>query len=252
MTSSCKTGWAASRNARLEQWLADIDTAVTALSENGAPPPVLVGHSVGGAVAQVYAHAHQERLSGVGLLAALPVTSVSDSLRTLGHMAGVTAREHPASVLWGAVLGDGATAVAPSPAALRQVMGWQAPRSRPGLDEEEEAAVVHEHLLLERSASWVLLLEVLLRLHGRLIPGSRGSSVDADRRAALPTVVVGAEHDRLVSRDALVRMATTYGTEAVVVPDVGHCMMGRVGGDSDRAGRAVLQALRRVFIKYDR
>ena len=239
------------RNPRLEQWLADIDVAVTALSANGALPPILVGHSVGGVVAQVYAHAHPERLSRVGLLAALPATSISDSLRTLGRMVGVRVREHPASVGWGAVLGDKATAVALSPAALRRVMGW-APRSRPGLDGEEDAAVVREHLLLERSASWVLPLEVLLRLHVHGRMGSRDSSVEADRRAALPTVVVGAEHDRLVGCDALERMAASYGTEVVVVPELGHCMMGHAGGDSDRAGRVVLQALKDVLIKDDR
>ena len=99
--------------------------------------------------------------------------------------------------------------------------------------------MVRDHLLLERSASWLLPLELMFRLGAfqnlwaRTQPSWR----------AVPVVVIGAEHDRLVGRDALRRTAAAHQVEAELIPGVGHCMMGRVGGDPERAGRAILAAL---------
>lgn len=126
--------------ARLDQWLADIDAAVAALSDEGGRPPVLVGHSAGGGVAQAYARAHPERLSALGLVAAFPATSAVGSLRVLGNMAVAGATGHPAAIGWAALLGDGATAVAPTPAALRRMMGC--PRTESEETEREDPVAV--------------------------------------------------------------------------------------------------------------
>jgi alpha-beta hydrolase superfamily lysophospholipase len=65
----------AGQPARLNQWLADLDAAVDEVTQRSSGrAPIIVGHSIGGGVAQVYAADSFlcRKISGVGLLAGFP------------------------------------------------------------------------------------------------------------------------------------------------------------------------------------
>ena len=258
--------------------------------------PIIVGHSIGGGVAQVYAADSflRRKISGVGLLAGFP-PNVADAARVLGGMASAVAKERfrysfslqlvSPPIVWVAflgysldavgnscrdvlvvgLLGEGVRCVAPTPEDYRRLMGSAETRSSGsgeagGLSEDRPSAngssanrasgtaagcvgvdaveLELEHLRLERSASWVLPLQVMLDLSSK-----RGQLQRSGDR--LPCVVLGgAEDERLVGAGVLERTAAYYGVSAVRVPGAGHAMMARAGGDWDAAGRALLQALR--------
>ncbi|MFC0389688.1 alpha/beta hydrolase [Muricoccus vinaceus] len=169
--------------------LSDRVGTVRAALEQG--PAVLVGHSLGALIAQRLLD--DPRVRGAALMAPVPPEGLWWSN---AHLAA----SNPA--LWGEVArltGSGE----PSPALARGLFG-------PGMD--QGAAMLHAAKLRDESPA--ALMEAQMPqpvtpgwIHGR------------------PVLVLGAEHDRLIPRDAMERCAGWHGVAARVLPGVGHLMM---------------------------
>ena len=136
------------------------------------------------------------KISGVGLLAGFP-PNLWDAATVLGGMASAVANGRFRDVILAGMLGEGLRAVAPTHDSYRKLMGSAAAaenRSSDHTDAGAEAEVEVEHLRLERSASWVLPLQVMTDLSFK-----RGQLQRPELQ--LPCVVLGgADDDLLVVR----------------------------------------------------
>ena len=169
--------------------LSDRVSAVRAALEEG--PAVLVGHSLGALVAQRLLD--HSRVRGAALLAPVPPEGLWWSN---AHLAASD------PVLWGEVsriAGPGE----PSPAVLRGLFG-------PGMD--PDAALRHAARLGHESATAMMEAQMPQPVTPGWVHGR-------------PVMVLGAEHDRLIPRDAVERCAAWHGTQARFLPGAGHLLM---------------------------
>jgi pimeloyl-ACP methyl ester carboxylesterase len=169
--------------------LSDRVAALRAALEEG--PALLVGHSLGALIAQRMLDHPMVR--GAALLAPVPPEGLWWSNAHL-------AVSDPA--LWSEVArmtGPGE----PSPALLRGLFGpgmdpAAALRHAARLRDESPAALMEAQMPQPVTPGWV---------HGR------------------PVLVLGAEHDRLIPRDAVERCAAWHGVGARFLPGAGHLLM---------------------------
>jgi pimeloyl-ACP methyl ester carboxylesterase len=167
--------------ATLRHFQHDVLQAITQLPE----PPVLVGHSMGGAVVQGVLERYRSAPAGV-LVASLPP----------GHGLGVVPSllRHDPKMLAQALTGREVT---PNPSTLYG----------PEMDPSE----AQRHIDRLGDEAWWASQQVVLP---RRTPDVRA-----------PLLVLGGERDRLVSPRAVIRTARTYGTQARLFRGMGHQLM---------------------------
>lgn len=180
------------RSAGLDDYTDDLGAVVARLGR----PPVLIGHSMGGAVVQAHV-ARGGAAAGVALLASVPPHG-------LGPSALAMSLRDP--VLYGQI----AVATAFGPAAASFAVMRRALFS-PDLP----AATARRHLKRSGEESRRIGLELLAPL-GRLGPAST---------ARVPVLVMGGADDAFIPARELRATARAYGVEPVVLPDAGHALM---------------------------
>jgi pimeloyl-ACP methyl ester carboxylesterase len=156
--------------------------------------PVLVGHSMGGFVVQKYLESHTA--AGAILVAAVPPSGVR---RITLHIA----RRHPVQFAKANALLKLAPVVA-TPELVRELFF-----SASTPDEQVNAY----HLRVQDESYRAFLDMLLLNL------------VRTKQVNRVPMLVLGAEHDTIVSQRETRRTAAVYGAEAETFPGIGHDMM---------------------------
>jgi len=176
------------RVARLRDYVAD----VVSVAEGLRVPPVLIGHSMGGLVVQMYLEDHSA--AGGVLLASVPVRGV------LGTTLRI-AKRHPAAFLKANLIWNLYPIVA-TPELAREAFFTESMS-------DELVATYHRQLQAE---SYLGYLDMMFRL-------------SKPERVKVPMLIMGAEKDAIFTPAEIAATAVAYGTEPVMMPDMGHDMM---------------------------
>jgi pimeloyl-ACP methyl ester carboxylesterase len=179
------------RACAMEHLVAD----VAAVADELGTEPVVVGHSLGGAVVQKYLETHRAP-AGV-LIASMPVTGIR------GYTARMW-RRHPLRAARVLLSGKSLHSVACSPERTRQCF------YSPSMSAEE----------IERYAE--LLCE---ELNGRVTFDNLGLNRPRPERVTTPLLVLAGELDQCFTVAEAHTTARAYGAEAHVFPGMGHNMM---------------------------
>jgi pimeloyl-ACP methyl ester carboxylesterase len=187
-------GRKAVRFARLRDYVADVEQVLSDIS----PPPVLIGHSLGGMIVQKLLH--RRPVPAAVLMASAPPHG---SVGTLFGMAFTNPR----------LLSE---------LAFSQVMG----------PESTEGRAISQALFSEATPK-----EVIRRCMPRFQEESLLINLDLlglDLPPSLPmldtpVLVLGAEKDQFIFEGALHATAATYRTKAEIFPDMAHAMMLEAG-----------------------
>jgi pimeloyl-ACP methyl ester carboxylesterase len=178
------------RWTRIQDYADDVAETAAQLST----PPVLVAHSMGGFVVQQYLEHHAA--AGAVLVAPIPPTGV---LRLTLHVA----RHYPVAFLKAnAELRLGPLLATPD---LARALLFSA--SMPD-------AQVNSYQRRVEDESYRAFLDMLAL-----------DLVRTNRVNRVPMLVVGAEHDAMVTQREIRRTAAVYGAEAEIFPDMAHDMM---------------------------
>lgn len=178
------------RGARIQDYVADVASVAQSLPT----PPVVIGHSMGGFVVQHFLKRHNA--AGAILLASIRPSGV---LRVTARIA----RRHPvqfAKVNAQMRLGP----LVATPTLARELF------FSPGMPEGE--VVGYQRRLQDESYRAFLDMLAL-------------DLVDTKRVHRVPLLVLGAEHDAIVTPRETRSIATTYGTDAEIFPNLAHDMM---------------------------
>ena len=177
------------RWTRLAEYVADVAQIV----RNLPSAPVLIGHSMGGAVVQKFLET--QTLPGAVLLASMP----------------------PAGAL-------GAT--------LRIALRHPLPFARANLTLSLYPLIGTPQLTHEAFFSASMSRELVAQYFARMQDEAYRAFLDMvvlnlprPNRVKTPMLVMGAANDRIFSRNEVVATARAYKTEAVIVPDMAHDMM---------------------------
>lgn len=171
----------------LDDYVADVREVMTRLFA----PPVLVGHSMGGAIGQLVLRDHPEAIDALILLAAVPPTGLgADTTRLVVSHAGDVSRMRDFNLGKADAFPIDLYLSRRLPEAAR---GAYAARLRPESDK----------------AGYALTGRVV---RARPVPG-------------VPVQVLGGQTDRIVSPQSVRATAKAYGTDAVIFPGMSHLMM---------------------------
>lgn len=174
---------------RLEDYVADLDQTVVEVGEE----PVLVGHSMGAAVSQLYASGH--RVVGLALLCPIPLLGYRDDAMRLF-------KEHPWSTLLAEITRDAGRLVT------------------------DEGLV--RRLFLSDQVSDREMCRYFCRLQGESIRALQ-QCVDGVGLPTLcqeiPVLVLGREGDHVVSAQSVHRCAGQCHGLEVIMPGTGHDIM---------------------------
>ncbi len=187
----------------IRDYVNDVVEVVDKLPE----PPILIGHSMGGMVVQKYLE--QAVVPAAVLVCSVPPQGLMGS--ALGLM---FARPGLLSDL-NRILGGGR----PDPGSLRDALFNQP------IDDADLMRYYRNCQPESHRAIWDMTLFNLP--HPTLMNRP-------------PLLIMGAEHDHLISPSQVLMTAATYGTEAEIIPDMGHAVMLEHGWRSvaDQIGRA--------------
>ncbi|MEV3902197.1 alpha/beta hydrolase [Mycobacterium sp. NPDC050551] len=165
---------------------------VAAVADELGSEPVLIGHSLGGAVVQKYLETHHAQ-AGV-LVASMPVSGI------VGYM-GRLWRHHPVQAAGVTLRGRQSVGTA----TRAREMFFSA--SLPEADVARYAARLGEELV------------------GRLTLDTLGWDKCRPERVTAPMLVLGGENDRCFTVAEVESTARAYGTEAEIFPGMAHNMM---------------------------
>lgn len=182
------------RRNRIQDYVDDVADTVAQLPTR----PVLVGHSLGGFVVQKYLEQHTA--AGAVLVGTIPPTG---AWRPTLYIAG----RHPISFAKVHAVLRLAPVVA-TPELVRELL------FSPSTPAER---VERYHQLVEDEAYPAFLDMLALDL------------VKTRRVNRVPMLVLGAQHDKIVSQRQIHRTASVYGVEAEIFPGMGHDMMLELG-----------------------
>ena len=193
---------------RLRDYAEDVASVVAGLDA----PPVLVGHSMGGAVAQhVAGDGGAPALAGLALLASVPPRGVIAATVKL-------VRDHPREFLAANATLDLGRLVA-TPALARDLF----------FSDDAPTEDVRRHQARMQAESYLAFLDMLALDR----PGGRPG--------ALPVLVVGAADDAIFSIDEARATGAAWGVPATIVEDLAHDVMLDTG--EERAFDVLLQWL---------
>jgi pimeloyl-ACP methyl ester carboxylesterase len=195
--------------SRIRDYLADVEEAAAQFPE----PPVLVGHSTGGFLAQKHLERRQAR--GAVLLASIPA---GGAIRPAARLAA----RHPL-VMLRASLTLSLKPLVGTPALAREVL-FTADTPRP---------VVEGCVAQLQDESYLAFLDML------------AFALPRPRRVHAPVLVLGAERDGVISVADVHRTARAYGTQAEIFRGMGHNMALEAGWERvvDRIDAWVREAL---------
>lgn len=178
------------------RWLSSSDyvSAVADYVATLPQPPIIVGHSMGGYVLQKYLDAGHDAAGGV-LLASIPVDGI-------WRMALNLIRHYPAILLKGTVKLSAYPIVETPELAHAHFFSAHMPKS----EVAEYHAMLHDE-------SFQILFDTLL------------FNLPKPEKVNRPLLVLGAENDTIFSVESVQKTAESYGTEAVIIPDMAHDMM---------------------------
>lgn len=187
------TARAKDRRVRIRDYVADVAQTASQLSS----PPVVIGHSLGGAVVQKYLEQY-EAPAGV-LMASIPVSgALAVSLRVLGH--------DPIGFLKLNLIQD-LYPVVSTPERARWVLFSD------GLPQEK----VNEYFARLQSEAYMAYFESIF------------ITLPKPKRVKAPVLVMAGEKDNLFSVKEGQQTAQAYRTRCEVIPNVAHGMMLDVG-----------------------
>ena len=178
------------RRAGIQDYVRDVAQTAAELPTQ----PVLVGHSMGGFVVQKYLENHNA--AGAILVAAVPPSGV---VRITLHIA----RRHPVQF----VKANASLRLAPVVATPELVGELFFSGSTP----DEQVNAYHQRVQDESYRAFLDMLFLNL--------------VNTKHVNRVPMLVLGAEHDTIVSQREIRRTAAVYGADAEIFPDMGHDMM---------------------------
>lgn len=178
------------RWARIQDYVAD----VVSIAESLPTPPVVIGHSMGGFVVQHYLTQHAP--AAAILLASIRPTGV---LRVTGRIA----RRHPVQF-----------AKVNAELRLGPLVSTPALAGELFFSPEMPAEQVSSYQRRLQDESYRAFLDMLVL-----------DLVDAERVHRVPMLVLGAEHDAIVTPRETRSIASVYGTEAEIFPDMAHDVM---------------------------
>jgi pimeloyl-ACP methyl ester carboxylesterase len=172
--------------ARIRDYLADVVQVAAGLPT----PPVMIGHSMGGYIVQKYLETHAAP-AGVLVASATPNNNLPMMLRIMRMMPGPM---------------------------LRGSLTFQT-RPLVSTPERVRAALFSADLADDRLMRYFERFsdESMLAMLGIM-----GLEPVRPRQITTPLLVLGAEHDALISADQFAHTARTYGTDVVMIPDVAH------------------------------
>lgn len=177
---------------RLTDYVADLVKAVQSMPS----PPLLIGHSMGGMVAQKYLEAHAG-VCGVVLMASVPPRGL---LPTNLHMAmrkPLLFQQMATLAVFGPSFG--------SVAMMEELLFSKGmPRAK-----------LEEYFGLVQAESQAAAMDMMWLDPLRLRPG----------QVSLPVLVMGAQNDQFIPTELVLETAHFYRTRAEVLPDMAHAMM---------------------------
>jgi pimeloyl-ACP methyl ester carboxylesterase len=176
------------KTTRIKDYVADVASVAAELDE----PPVVVGHSMGGLVTQIYLEKHPA--AGGVLLASDPVKG---ALRTTLRIAA----KHPVAFLKANLTWDLYPIVA-TPKLAREAF----------FSEDLPVEIIDDYFEHLQSEAYLAYLDMLFRL-------------PKPSKVRVPMLVMGGELDTIFSTAEVEATAVAYGTEAVIVPGAAHDMM---------------------------
>jgi len=169
---------------------------VAAVAETLPAPPVLVGHSMGGMVAQKYLESH--KAAGVVLMSSVPPQG-----------------------LWAAALG-----LAFQKPGLMSDLNRLLGGGRVALD-TLRAAMFAQPVAMEDLARWYKRMQP--ESHRAIWDMTLFNLPLKSRMRLPPLLVLGAEHDTLIPASQVEMTARHYGVEAEIFPGMGHGLMLELG-----------------------
>ncbi len=173
------------RWASINDYVADV-----ALVAQGMDTPVIIGHSMGGFVAQKYAEKHPTR--GVALLASVPPSGARSAL-------GKILTKHPKGFLRTNLTLDLYGVVA-DPNDARALL----------FSRDKSQRAKDQYLQNLQSESFRAFLDMLfLPVRTPIAPG-------------IPVAVIGAERDQIISQENLTATAKRHGAKAAILPQTSH------------------------------
>jgi len=178
-----------SRGASIDDYVQDLAVAAQDLEA-----PVIIGHSMGGFVAQKYVQKHAA--GGMALLASVPPSGPWYAL-------SVVMRHRPIALSKSLVTQDMYPLVADIDVARRLLFS-------PDYNPPELEGLLRQHLGGESLRAFLEMLFGPLRK-----PPAQ----------ALPVAVVGAEHDAIISSRDLQKTARFYGAEPIILSGAAHMVM---------------------------
>jgi pimeloyl-ACP methyl ester carboxylesterase len=177
------------RWTRLADYVADVEQVASGLSN----PPVLIGHSMGGAVVQKYLEAHSAP-AGI-LLAAVPPSGIGASSIRI-------ARRHPL-LISKVLLSFSTYPIISTPVLAREAFFSQ------GMSDEN----VHRFFNRFQDESYLAFLDMMIL------------DLPKPKRISSPLLVLGAANDTMIEKREIEATARAYNTNAIIFPDMGHDMM---------------------------
>lgn len=172
----------------IADYVQDVADVVAALPA----PPVMIGHSMGGMVVQKYLEYHDA--PAAVLMAAVPPQGL------WGSAVGLMFRRPGLLQDLNAIMGGGQ----PRPESLREALFHQP------VDDDLLMTYYNRCQPESHRAVWDMALFNLPHVHRMHRP---------------PMLVLGAEHDKLITASLVEMTARTYGLKAEIFPDMGHGMM---------------------------
>lgn len=185
-------GFDSLRTTRVRDYVDDIDEVAHSLRS----PPVIIGHSMGGFLTQKLME--RRSLPGAVLIASMPPSGVAG-------FAGKLIRTDPVGVLQ-AQLTLQFRSIVSTPDRVRRLFFSEL---MPNADIDFFTSQLGDEALLA----------FFDMLFSDLCTPANGT----------PVLVLGAENDAIFSVETTKRIAATYGTEAVIFPDMAHDMMLEAG-----------------------
>lgn len=173
--------------------VADYVEDVSSVAGTLPTPPVIIGHSMGGLIAQKYLESH-DAPAGVLMTSMPPQGNLGSALRWI--------RSHPWHFTKMAITGK----------ALPYISTQELARERFFCAQTPESLVLHYAARLQEDSSRIGVDCALL-------------SLPRPKRVTTPLLVLGAEDDGAHSRKEVLATARAYHTDAEFFPDMGHDMM---------------------------
>lgn len=198
---------------KLEDYLEDVERAVAHIDP--IFPPIIIGHSMGGLIAQMYAQKYT--VSALVLLSSIPSSGSFASILKF-------AIKHPLITL----------KFFCTRSLYPAIKSWKLVKELLFSSSMSDEMVKKWQEKLQNESFWAYLQA--------LIPRSFSSD---EMCKPTPVLVLHAENDQLVSFEQSRKTAQSYGADLEILPGMAHCDMLAVSKNAERTTKAIAQWLKR-------